>query len=301
MAQYKVYPQAAGAGNSALTEAGRTLEDLRDQARQVYLRLDFQIRCREDLERRMERSIRVLEEQSGDAYRLAAGISRAMERYRAAESDILRQTWGVKDVGGGAVAGDPTGNSASWWQDLLDNTYDFFSMLGGVSMDLLDDLIPGWVGTVLSLLDNINDNLEEFGADLSNPLLYLETIGQTAFDGIVAGVAILVGGIPGVAISVVYTVADWAVEVLTGEDISDWVIDGGVALTQWVAETASDVGAAVADLWESTCDWAGDVWEDASNAASDAWDAASDWAEDAWDDVSGWASDTWNDFTNLFS
>ena len=108
-------------------------------------------------------------------------------------------------------------------------------------------------------------------------------------------------GIPGVAISVVYTVADWAVEVLTGEDISDWVIDGGVALTQWVAETASDVGAAVADLWESTCDWAGDVWEDASNAASDAWDAASDWAEDAWDDVSGWASDTWNDFTNLFS
>ena len=129
MAQYKVYPQAAGAGNSALTEAGRTLEDLRDQARQVYLRLDFQIRCREDLERRMERSIRVLEEQSGDAYRLAAGISRAMERYRAAESDILRQTWGVKDVGGGAVAGDPTGNSASWWQDLLDNTYDFFSML----------------------------------------------------------------------------------------------------------------------------------------------------------------------------
>ena len=107
MAQYKVYPQAAGAGNSALTEAGRTLEDLRDQARQVYLRLDFQIRCREDLERRMEAALSrvegagevsvVLTLRSGTRQVLAQDISSA----RAGEEETEERTTVVVSAGSG--------------------------------------------------------------------------------------------------------------------------------------------------------------------------------------------------------
>ena len=288
MAQFNVYPQAAGAGGTALTEAGRTLEDLREQARRVYQRLVFQIRCREDLARRLEGSIRSIERQGEDAHRLAAGISKAMERYRAAESDILRQTWGIKDVGGGAVAADVSQNGTEgqdlWvsWGEMLLESLGFLGTAGSSILDVWAEWLTEtrgklgnavsataakWAGVAFSALANLSENIEEYGWDFSNVRLYAETIGQTAVDvglgaaataGIGAGVAALGITAPAWAIAaagvVVVAGANWGVEALTGknltEHISDFAIDA--------AETISDLAVEAAD---AVCDWAGDVWD----------------------------------------
>nr|WP_300167675.1 hypothetical protein [uncultured Flavonifractor sp.] len=86
MAYFKVNPAATNV--SALQEIGRILDELQNQTNQVRSSISFRIRCREQIDAKLRRSVARMQRERNDAQHMANGMSRVMRLYEKAEREI---------------------------------------------------------------------------------------------------------------------------------------------------------------------------------------------------------------------
>lgn len=267
MAQFKVLPVQAGTGENELGQVARLLEEANSQVQRVYLGLSFQIRCREQVDESLRRSMARLERQQEDAGHLSSGIRQAMERYQACEGAVLHSYTGVAESSGSVIPVD-NGETIVWLEDML-GEFSLQASLVSAGMDALaaflervdlnDTLSTAkWVsrlGTTIGILGTFAGNLKEYGLDFSEPRLYVETAVETGVyigltKALTIGIGAVVAGssapvwVAGAAAAGILVTVNLGVEYLTGQ-----------SLTEYISDFAIDTGAAIADsigtAWES--------------------------------------------------
>lgn len=268
MAQFKVLPVQAGTGENELGQVARLLEEANSQVQRVYLGLSFQIRCREQVDESLRRSMARLERQQEDAGRLSSGIRQAMERYQACEGAVLLCYEGGVTVGAAAPS---SGSAGINWGDVI---LDMLGTLGNAgssvldvwaeyltdtreTLDSIDSIKAGryakWAGFLIGLVANFAGNVQEFAGDFSDPRLYLETVSETAVSAgasalVGAGIAAIFVSAPawavGAAATVIVFSVDQAVEYLTGESLTEHISD-------FVLNTGAAIADSIGTAWES--------------------------------------------------
>lgn len=142
---------------------------------------------------------------------------------------------------------------------IINNSYNSKNMSVAAKNASNISAVAKWSGVAISGMVNFLDNFEEYNADLSNPRLYTETIGETVVDltlgaFVGAGVAAMAGATAPVwAVGVVSTGAvmaiNWVSEEVTGKNVaelvSDTVLDTVEAAGKYVAAATEYVGNAV--------------------------------------------------------
>lgn len=119
-----------------------------------------------------------------------------------------------------------------------------------------------WGGVVLTAVDKLVGNAEEYDYDLKNPKLYIETAGETIIDtvltsaagtavGIIAGSTAPIWAVATVSIGGVM-LANTAVKALTGGDIAEHLSDGVIAVAETTVEVAKAAGKALKSAGKAT-------------------------------------------------
>lgn len=107
MAYWKARPDVADI--YTLQEIERVLDDLQDETNRVRSSISFQLRCREQIDANLRRSVSRIQRERNDAQRMASGLSRSMELYQKAEQDAAGQYNGS---GGQVPSGADSGGGA---------------------------------------------------------------------------------------------------------------------------------------------------------------------------------------------
>ena len=157
-------------------------------------------------------------------------------------------------------------------------------VLGRVVWDLTD-VFSDAVGWVMSGIESVLDNFEEFSGDLTDGQFWFELLGETAVDGLVglgvgAGLTALVGGVGALATTLgvpvivaalgisaaaaaICWVGDSICRLITDDDLSELVVDSLWKFGEWAGGRVETIGEYMLDAGELVMEGAEALWNSA--------------------------------------
>lgn len=212
--------------------------------------------------------------QSDDVGRMSRGLADVAELYETVEKALTDpQTKAQAQARAEAEKADQ-----SFW-DVLVEYFPFLEVIGfqiesvGRLVWELGDDFGNVVSWAMSCLESILDNVEEFSDDLFNAQFLYELVGEAAVDivlglGVGAALTALTGGAAAVAGTIgapvvvgavvlaaagaaICWVGDSICRWITGDDISELLVDVGWEIMTWADQTADAVAETAEALWNS--------------------------------------------------
>lgn len=223
--------------------------------------------------------------QSDDLGRMSQGLGEVIEFFEACERKLTEPQTQAQ-----AQAREVAEREKEFWETLM----EYFPMLEFIGFGIetlgrvvwdLTDVFSDAVGWVMSGIESVLDNFEEFSGDLTDGQFWFELLGETAVDGLVglgvgAGLTALVGGVGALAASVgvpvivaalgisaaaaaICWVGDSICRLITGDDLSELVVDSLWKFGEWAGGHVETIGEYVLDAGELVLEGAEALWNSA--------------------------------------
>lgn len=232
--------------------------------------------------------------QSDNLGKLARGLEDVAGLYERYETNLTEpQTQAQAESGESSEA---EGEDMSFWEALWE-TFPFLECIGtgieavGRLVYGLGDIFATGISAVMSVIGSGIDNVAEFAGELFSEQFWFEFLGEAAVDfamgfGASAAIVAVLGVTPvgwgAVAVAAGAAAICWLGDAvctwITGDDISELIVDGLWAVNEWI-ETGVDH---VVDIAGDVIDAAGDMIDAAGEVVDQAFDTIQDGAVAMW-------------------
>ena len=223
--------------------------------------------------------------QSDDLGRMSQGLGEVIEFFEECERKLTEPQTQAQ-----AQAREAAEREKEFWETLMEYfpLMEFIGfgveVLGRVVWDLTD-VFSDAVGWVMSGIESVLDNFEEFSGDLTDGQFWFELLGDTAVDGLVglgvgAGLTALVGGVGALATTLgvpvivaalgisaaaaaICWVGDSICRLITDDDLSELVVDSLWKFGEWAGGRVETIGEYMLDAGELVMEGAEALWNSA--------------------------------------